>query len=95
MIRVSAVLVWIIVSLTSPAQACSANANSTFCADGWVARQPAGRVHADEQASAPEQGGDSIDDSGAPDAFSASGENIYVEGAVTIGDAPVPDEEPL
>lgn len=97
MIRVIAglaILSWIVVGLTHPAQACSPKASSTFCADGW-AGQPLGRVQTDEPHSAVEPTGDWTDGGGEQDPSFASGDDIYVEGAVTIGDAPTVDEEPL
>lgn len=91
MIRVVAVLFWVIAGLNGSAQACTPNANSTFCADGWVA-QPLGRVQPDEDpgASAPDE--DWTGDGGGQESGFA-GDDIYVEGAVTIGTAP--EEEPL
>ncbi|WP_347138318.1 hypothetical protein [Paracoccus sp. SSK6] len=90
MIRVVIALMGIIIGMTGPAQACSPRANSTFCADGWVAAQPMGRAGADEQNLALEGAGD-----GAWDPPATGGEDIYVEGAVMIGDPPAHDDEPL
>ena len=93
MVRIIAGLVLAVFCLAGPARACSTTASSTFCADGWVA-QPMGRAKADDQRPGSEHGEDWPDDDGAAEPpFLDDG--IYVEGAVAIDDAPVPDEEPL
>jgi hypothetical protein len=91
MIRVVAAISWFIVLLAHSAQACSPKSNSTFCADGWVA-QPMGRVDVDRR-QASEQAGDRIDDGSEQNPL--SGDEIYVEGAVTIGEPPAGTDAPL
>ena len=94
MIRVVAVLIGIIIGLANSAQACSQNASSTFCADGWMA-QPMGRDSADGQDLALDQTGNWTSDGSATDPSYPGDEDIYVEGAVMLDEVSTPDEEPL
>ncbi|TBN41940.1 hypothetical protein EYE42_05945 [Paracoccus subflavus] len=94
MIRIVVGLILAILCMAGPSQACGPNASSTFCADGWVA-QPVSRTRAQDERPASEQAEDWTDDGTGPDPSFSGGGGIYVEGAVTIGEAPVPVEEPL
>ncbi|MTD99173.1 hypothetical protein GIY56_02600 [Paracoccus sp. YIM 132242] len=87
MIRVIAVLILAVLGMADPARACTTQASSTFCTDGWVAQPMGGgdrRSRAEEQA-----GAWPGDDSGTDPSFGADG--VYVEGAVAV-DGPIPDE---
>ncbi|MGN7870288.1 hypothetical protein [Paracoccus sp. 22332] len=87
MIRIIAVLTLVVLGPAQPAQACGSGASSTFCADGWVAQQPA-------KALGPDSGGDSQGGGWPDDATEPSGDGIYVEGAVVV-DTPSEDDGQL
>lgn len=87
MIRILALLILAASGLAAPAHACSTQASSTFCADGWVTQPVQGRAQGQDPAGAwPEETG--------PGPAPGS-DGIYVEGAVAV-EGPAPgDEEPL
>lgn len=80
----------VVLCAAGPAAACSTSASSTFCADGWVA-QPTEtrRVPADDHPAA------AYDDPGGTGFETGSSqEDLYVEGAVILDEAPSgPDED--
>lgn len=82
MIRVVAVLILAVLGMANPARACTTQASSTFCTDGWVAQPMGGgdrRSRAEEQAGVwPGEG------SGTDPSF--GGDGVYVEGAVAVED---------
>ncbi len=82
MIRVIAALILAILGSAAPARACTTQASSTFCADGWVTQPTSSR-----DAAGQDPGG--LADA-APETAPAFGEDgIYVEGAVSIDDPPI------
>ena len=92
MIRILAILILAVFGLAAPARACSTQASSTFCADGWVT-QPVERRAQGQDPAADQAGAWSDDDAGTGPPFGDEG--VYVEGAVAV-DSPAPgDDEPL
>lgn len=90
MTRVIAILTGIIIALARPALACGPSSGSTFCAESWLA-QPSSRSRSETPEAAVQEASDWPSDA---QPLASPGE-IYVEGAVVIGEAPVPEEEPL
>ncbi|WP_295047264.1 hypothetical protein [uncultured Paracoccus sp.] len=72
-----------------PVQACGSGASSTFCADGWVAQQPAKALGPQGGPQADGWSGDGTDPAFVGD------DGVYVEGAVVLDDPPPDIEEPL
>jgi hypothetical protein len=91
MIHVIAVLILAVSGVANPARACTTQASSTFCADGWVG-QPMGG--GDRRSQAEEQAADWPDDGSGVDP-SPGGDGVYVEGAVVVGNPDPGDDGQL